>query len=194
MATDLRKVPSRSRMGPKKRTMAVVPKKIRGDSAAAGSYQLKKGQPVLVNSLGKIGIVDSIENDYAELIVGSFKIKKPLADIIALNAPSDRNSNSQEEKVFDTNDFRADDLDHGFLRVDFHGLYVDEAIDKLDKLLDDALLKSQTKICVVHGHGSGQLKNAIREYCKDSPYVKAYRPGELHEGGDGLTLITVDLG
>ena len=181
-------------MESKKKTMAVVPKKIRGEAAATGSYQLKKGQPVLVNSLGKIGIVDSIDNDYAELIVGSFKVKKPLADIVALNAPArEQQEPSREEHSYTVDDFSADALEHGVLRADFHGLYVDEALTKLDKLLDDALLKGQTKLIVVHGHGSGQLKNALREYCDESAYVKSHRPGELHEGGDGLTIIDVDL-
>jgi len=182
-------------MDSKKKTMAVVPKKIKGEHAATKTYTLKKGQPVLIESLKRIGIVDTVGENHAEVIVGSFKVKKPLADIVALSAPTrGEQEPSREEHSYTVDDFSADALEHGILRADFHGLYVDEALTKLDKLLDDALLQGDTKLIVVHGHGSGQLKNAIREYCEESAYVKSYRPGELHEGGDGLTIIDVDLG
>ena len=47
-------------------------------------------------------------------------------------------------------------------------------------------------VLVHHGHGTGALKRAIREHLEISPYVRGFRPGESHEGGDGVTVITVD--
>ena len=42
---------------------------------------------------------------------------------------------------------------------------------------------------IVHGHGTGALKQAIRDYLASSPYIRMFRPGETHEGGDGVTVV-----
>jgi DNA mismatch repair protein MutS2 len=46
-------------------------------------------------------------------------------------------------------------------------------------------------VIVVHGHGTGALKKAVREELDSSPYVASFRRGEAHEGGDGVTLVTL---
>jgi DNA mismatch repair protein MutS2 len=68
------------------------------------------------------------------------------------------------------------------------GIRVDEALDTLEKYLDDASLGGLSSVCIIHGHGTGALKEAVRNYLKTSPYVKKYRSGEDGEGSDGVTI------
>ena len=69
---------------------------------------------------------------------------------------------------------------------------VDEALDILEKRLDMASLKNIREITVIHGHGTGALKSAVRAYLGDSPYVAKYRAGEQNEGGDGISIVDIN--
>jgi DNA mismatch repair protein MutS2 len=75
------------------------------------------------------------------------------------------------------------------LRVDVRGLRADEAVREVEAFLDQAFRNGDPGVLVLHGHGTGALKQAVREYLQDSPYVRMYRPGESHEGGDGVTVV-----
>jgi len=73
--------------------------------------------------------------------------------------------------------------------VDVRGKAADEAIEAVVAGLDRAALAGSPRIRIVHGHGTGRLRAAVREYLKTSPYVRATRPGERAEGGDGVTIV-----
>jgi len=75
------------------------------------------------------------------------------------------------------------------LRVDVRGLRADEAVREVESFLDQAFRNGDPGVLVLHGHGTGALKQAVRDYLEDSPYVRMYRPGESHEGGDGVTVV-----
>ncbi len=75
--------------------------------------------------------------------------------------------------------------------VDVRGKAGDEAVEAVQAGLDRAALTGAVAVRVIHGHGTGRLRQVLREYLKDSPYVAAFRPGERAEGGDGVTLITL---
>src|SRR5262249_37380982 len=75
------------------------------------------------------------------------------------------------------------------LRVDVRGLRADEAVREVESFLDQAFRNGDSGVLVLHGHGTGALKQAVREYLEESPYVRMYRPGESHEGGDGVTVV-----
>ncbi len=71
-------------------------------------------------------------------------------------------------------------------------LTVDEALFQLDRYLNDAFMSGLASIRVVHGKGTGTLRQAIGESLKDHPLVKSYRPGEYGEGGAGVTIVDLD--
>jgi DNA mismatch repair protein MutS2 len=75
------------------------------------------------------------------------------------------------------------------LRVDVRGLRADEAVREVESFLDQAFRNGDPGVLVLHGHGTGALKQAVRAYLEESPYVRMYRPGESHEGGDGVTVV-----
>ncbi|MFQ5949381.1 MAG: Smr/MutS family protein [Nitrospiria bacterium] len=81
--------------------------------------------------------------------------------------------------------------DEDQLRLDLHGKHVEEALEVVARFLDRAMLSGEREVYVIHGHGSGRLKDAVRSYLATSPYVAEFRPGHPWEGGDGITAITL---
>lgn len=75
--------------------------------------------------------------------------------------------------------------------LDLRGERVEEALDNLEAYLDKASLANLSPVYVIHGHGTGALKSAVRDFVSTSPYVAKYRPGETAEGGDGVCVIDI---
>jgi len=73
--------------------------------------------------------------------------------------------------------------------VDLRGMMTDEAIGALDLFLDNAVLGKLNEVRIIHGKGTGAVRNAVRTYLKRSRYVKAFRPGRYGEGEDGVTVV-----
>ena len=73
--------------------------------------------------------------------------------------------------------------------INLIGLKVDEAIPKLDKYLDDAYLSHLTSVRIVHGKGTGALRNAVSAHLKKVSYVAGFRAGEFGEGDAGVTIV-----
>ena len=74
-------------------------------------------------------------------------------------------------------------------RLDIRGKTVEDGLDALELFLDQASLAGFAEVSVIHGHGTGALKAAVRDFLKTSPYVKTFRPGGDGEGGDGISVI-----
>ena len=72
--------------------------------------------------------------------------------------------------------------------INLLGLTVDEALMALDKYLDDAFLAHLPSVRIVHGKGTGALRNAVQSHLKRSKYVKTFRLGEYGEGDSGVTI------
>src|SRR5690606_28293460 len=77
--------------------------------------------------------------------------------------------------------------------LDLRGRRADEAEQALDRFVDQSLLAGRGSIFVIHGHGTGALRTAVRAYFAASPAVAEWRPGEQGEGGDGVTVAWLDV-
>lgn len=75
------------------------------------------------------------------------------------------------------------------LRCDVRGMRVDEALREIEAFLDRTMRAGDPAATILHGHGTGALKQSVRDFLAASPYVRLFRPGETHEGGDGVTLV-----
>jgi len=73
--------------------------------------------------------------------------------------------------------------------LDVRGRTAEEALDLTISALDRAVLAGARFLRIIHGHGTGRLKAALRDYLKASPYVSTFRAGERAEGGDGVTIV-----
>ncbi|HEY7955244.1 MAG TPA: Smr/MutS family protein, partial [Polyangia bacterium] len=75
--------------------------------------------------------------------------------------------------------------------IDLRGERVDAALGMTEKFLDDAIRSGQDAVLMIHGHGTGALRDRLRAHLRELPFVSEVRPGEPDEGGDGVTVATL---
>jgi len=73
--------------------------------------------------------------------------------------------------------------------LDLHGLTVDEALPRLDEFLHAAFRAGHYRVWIVHGKGSGTLRQAVREHLSGHPLVKSFRLADRFHGGPGATQV-----
>jgi len=83
-------------------------------------------------------------------------------------------------------------LGEAFAGCDLRGLRVEEALGRLVVGLDRAAVTGQRSLVVLHGLGSGALRDAVRAHLTSSPYVVSFARGGPHEGGDGVTVVQLE--
>ena len=77
--------------------------------------------------------------------------------------------------------------------LDLRGLRLESALEAAERFMDLCTVKHVSPLLIIHGHGTGRLKLGLRERLAESPYVSAFRPGERGEGGDGATVVALNL-
>lgn len=148
----------------------------------------KLGDSVNVLSLGLKGTVSSLPNAKGDLFVqmGILRSQVNISDLELLDEPTitgpTLNKTGQGKiKMSKTLTISPE--------INLVGKTVDEALAVLDKYLDDAYLSHLPKVNIIHGRGTGALKNGIHTYLKRQKYIKSYRLGEFGEGGAGVTIV-----
>jgi DNA mismatch repair protein MutS2 len=79
----------------------------------------------------------------------------------------------------------------GYPSVDLHGLFANEAIDRLNEAIADAMAAGHERLLVVHGKGSGTLRREVRDHLKYHPNVVSFQFATVQEGGEGATVASL---
>ena len=147
----------------------------------------KIGDTVYIISMDTTGTVLALPNAKKELSVqvGILHMTVPIADCEITDAPAPEEPKQPKGKRR-MNLERASSIRP---EINVIGLTVDEAISKIDKYLDDALLSNLSQITIIHGKGTGALRKGIHEYLKKQKHVADYRNGEFGEGDMGVTIV-----
>ncbi|MFN3568068.1 MAG: endonuclease MutS2 [Caldimicrobium sp.] len=149
---------------------------------------LQRGDKVYIEKLNKEGIINKLKEKTAEVFIGQIKIEIPLHQLRKA-----KNSSFKEDvKIanFKTSGIESDRIIKLTKeKINLIGETVDHALYLLEKKLNTCFLKGIRRLLVVHGHGSGKLKAAIKEYLKDHPLVLAFEEAPIEEGGSGATLV-----
>lgn len=157
-----------------------------GRVAAPGSgpEAIRPGTLVQGDLLAEPGLVVEIHDQTAVVEVGSMRMRVPVEDL-QVTQPSRPPARARAN----TRPVRPADLR---MECDLRGMTALEAVDALDKYLDDAILLGFPMVRVIHGKGTGALRRAVQEYLGTHPQVKGFRLGETGEGGDGVTVVRLD--
>ncbi len=150
---------------------------------------LKLGDAVHVLSLDQTGYVLSEPDASGNVTVqvGILKITVPLLELARSEEPAEpaKKANPARSTARGATMAKAREIS---TEVDLRGLTVDEALEKVDKYLDDASLAGAPSVRIIHGKGTGALRKAVTDHLKHHRLVSSYRLGGLGEGGDGVTV------
>ena len=159
------------------------------DQKTVDPKKLKKGDSVKIISMNLKGIVNTLPDARGNLFVqcGIMRMQTNVNDLVPVKeetiaAPALQRTNTGKLKMSKSFSVSSE--------INLLGCTVDEAIAKLDKYLDDAYLAHLPSVRVVHGKGTGALRNAVQSHLKRLKYVKEYRLGEYGEGDAGVTIVT----
>ncbi|MGI6608237.1 MAG: endonuclease MutS2 [Erysipelotrichaceae bacterium] len=132
----------------------------------------------LTNQRGKV-----ISTDRKNVLIDSngIKIRTALSSIVKTGKPSEKKLKSVKTGAKQSRHFSVE--------LNLIGMRVDEAMDTLDKYLDEALLANVSFVRIIHGYGTGALRNAVWEKLKKHKFVKNYEHGSATEGAGGATIV-----
>ncbi|HET9551681.1 MAG TPA: Smr/MutS family protein, partial [Anaeromyxobacteraceae bacterium] len=155
--------------------------------------RLEPGVRVRIASLGQEGEVLEVDGKQALVQAGPLRMRRPLADLVPLTgkAREARLAKSRSDRLAAAEEARPDAPRSAERRLDVRGLRVEELLREVDRFLDRLYTEGEPDCAILHGHGTGALKQALRDALAASPYVGAFRPGDRHEGGDAVTVVTL---
>ncbi|PKH11449.1 endonuclease MutS2 [Planomicrobium sp. MB-3u-38] len=143
--------------------------------------KLKPNDEVKVISFGQKGtLVEKVSDKEWIVQIGILKMKLPESDL-SYTKP-------EKEKETRTMATLKDRDSHVKLELDLRGERYEDALARVEKYLDDALLSNYHQVSIIHGKGTGALRQGVQQYLKKHPRVKSYRFGEAGEGGSGVTV------
>ncbi|MDD2853670.1 MAG: Smr/MutS family protein, partial [Desulfuromonadaceae bacterium] len=149
---------------------------------------VKAGDLVHVRSLGCNGTVLSYDerNGKTRIRVGRMELDVPLAELVRPLATGDKAGKKQPVLKWKTAIVESEQRELKLI-----GLRVDEALAELEPFINHAAAAGLQEVRVIHGIGTGRLRDAVREELERNPLVEDLRPGEPHEGRDGATVVTL---
>ena len=151
---------------------------------------VKTGEKLLLKEMNQpvtlLSLPDKNENVLVQM--GNFKTKIKKEKLAPYDASYERKENVYRPSSLNKFELRKASVSN---TLDLRGYKVEDALDSLEFYLDKASLANLACVTVIHGHGTGALKSAVRDFLSTSPYVAKYRPGEDSEGGDGVSVVDI---
>ena len=146
------------------------------------------GDTVLVLSMNTKGTISALPDSkgIAGVRMGIINTKLPIKDLAIIDEPTVKAEGQAIRTTGKSITGKAMTISP---ELNVIGLTVDEAIAKLDKYLDDAVLAHMSSVRIVHGKGTGALRKGIQEHLRFHPSVSRYRSGEYGEGEHGVTVV-----
>ncbi|HEX9014993.1 MAG TPA: endonuclease MutS2 [Chloroflexota bacterium] len=157
--------------------------------APSGPLELKLGQPVYVATLQKVGTLSSLPDDRGEVEVqvGMLRTRVKTRDL----ARTDATASEPEREPEITYRLDTDRAGAVSIQIDLRGKRVDEAEEELDSYLNDAYLAGLKVVRIIHGKGTGAVRQVVRDHLAGSPLVRHFEAAGDREGGEGVTVASL---
>jgi DNA mismatch repair protein MutS2 len=150
--------------------------------------EVKPGDQVHVRSINNNAVVLQVDSKRgkARVRAGSMEL-----DVLISDLASRRKADVKKQSQIPQRQWKVDTVESEQTELKLIGLRVEEALDMLEPFLNQASLSNIGEVRIIHGLGSGRLKQAVREYLTHHQLVENFRSGEPHEGRDGATVVKI---
>ena len=164
--------------------------------------QLKVGSTVRIKGLTSVGEIESIDGKMATIIFGGMRTKMRLERLEPAKKPKEEQSKTDERNAAIAGSYKnvsnstraaIDNRKLNFHQdIDVRGMRGDEAINAITYFIDDAILVGMSRVRILHGTGSGILRQLIRQYLNTIPNVSHFRDEHVQFGGAGITVVDLE--
>ena len=145
----------------------------------------------VLTSFGTVGKVEKIDGETAEVLVGSMRMREKVKDLKAVTESENKSGESRADKLqksaknsnlrLDTEDAEAE--------LNLIGKTTADAEFEVDRFLDDSYIAALPKVRIIHGFGTGALKNFVHHFLKGHPHVEKFGFAPRDQGGNGATIV-----
>ena len=157
--------------------------------------ELKRGDTVRIKGLSTVGKIEAIDGKMATVIFGDMRTKMRLERLEHAKTAqvANKTDDRKEQLAYAVSKQTRSTIDERKLNfkqdIDVRGMRADEAINAVMYFIDDAILVSMSRVRILHGTGTGALRQAIRQYLATVPNVSSFRDEHVQFGGAGITVV-----
>ncbi|MEB2333659.1 MAG: endonuclease MutS2 [Anaerolineaceae bacterium] len=149
---------------------------------------IQLGERVLVSALNAEGVVTALGESDAEVQIGSLRVRARMAELQRKGREEEiQEGKRKDERAEGSNQLSVSSKSPG-LELNLRGKLVDEGLDELEKYLERAYSAGLLFVRIVHGKGTGKMRDAVRNALKSSEYVSSFEEPKDNEGGAGVTI------
>jgi len=159
-------------------------------TASGRTRPIRLGDTVKLKTLNSIGVVTTLAAAEAEVQVGRLRVRAKLDELELRGSPEPEAENLK----FQISNSKVELAPSPGLELDIRGRTVEEALPELERYLDAAYLAGLPWVRIIHGKGTGKLRQGVREFLRSSPAVKSHETGKDDEGGEGVTVVKLAVG
>src|SRR5687768_290496 len=158
-----------------------------GMLSVVSDQSLKLGERVTVSTLNADGVITALGESDAEVQIGSLRVRARLID---LQRKTSEQSSSEPVPVISSQSTVSSSKSPG-IELNLRGRLVEDGLEELERYLERAYSSGLLFVRIVHGKGTGKLREAVRNALKDSPYVASFEEPKDNEGGAGVTVANM---
>lgn len=160
---------------------------------------VKLGEKVTVSTLNAEGVVTALGESDAEVQIGTIRVRAKLSDLVRRSGESSVQKAEGGGQKVESGKQKAEggrqkSTASPGMEVDLRGLMSEDALDKMERYLEQAYLAGLPWVRIIHGKGTGRLRQAVREALRGHAYVKSFEEGGDKEGGEGVTVAKLNAG
>ena len=159
------------------------------------SGPLKVGEKVKIKSNGMVGEVAMVSDKAVTVIVGNIKSKMPLDKVERISSNEYKSAIKAEPRPISqtVQDSSLSERKLNFkMELDVRGQRVNEALENVMHYIDDAIMLNVSSVRIIHGKGTGALRDEIQRFLKSTPGVESAKDESIQLGGSGVTVVTFD--
>jgi len=155
---------------------------------------LKLGEKVTVSTLNADGVVTALGESDAEVQIGTIRVRAKMSELIRRNsepASDPKKVEGGKKPAASSTVHRPAPTSPG-MEVDLRGLMSEDALEKMERYLEQAYLAGLPWVRIIHGKGMGKLRQVVRDALRGHAYVKSFEEGAHTEGGEGVTVAKLN--
>ncbi|MEM5775016.1 MAG: Smr/MutS family protein, partial [Anaerolineaceae bacterium] len=151
------------------------------------------GDRVRLRTLGMNGVIATVDGDEVEVQAGALRVRARVSDIQSVNKAGQPLEPEKEKRPSRLSHEGSVSLVHPSpgIELDLRGMTTEEGLSRLKNYLEDAYLAGLPMVRIIHGKGTGRLRESIRRALERSNRVKSWEQGLDNEGGEGVTIARI---